>query len=51
MLFVLKPKKFCKPEQREDNFYKFRWAKVSLALSRRSGLFQLKMVASKKVKK
>ena len=43
-------KKFCKPEQKEDNFYNLSMGRVSLAMSWRSGSFQLKMVANKKVK-
>ena len=39
--------KFCKPEQMEDNFP---WGRVSLARSWRSGSFQLKTVAHKKIK-
>ena len=51
MFFVLKLKeKFCKPEQTEDNSYNLPMGNVSLAMSWRSGSFQLKTVANKKVK-
>ena len=51
MFFVLNLKeKFCKPEQTEDNSYNFPMGNVSLAMSWRSGSFQLKTVANKKVK-
>ena len=43
-------KKFCKLEQSEDNSYNLPWVRVSLAMSWRSGSFQLKSVQTKKVK-
>ena len=51
MLFVLKPKEIlCEPEQREDNSQNLPIGRMSLAMSWRSGSFQLKTVANKKVK-
>ena len=41
MLFVLKPKTFCKPDQREDNSQNVPMGRMSLAMSWRSGSFQL----------
>ena len=42
--------KFCKPEQREDNSQNLPMGRMSLAMSRRPGSFQLKTVLNKKVK-
>ena len=42
--------KFCKLEQRKITLKIFPWGRMSLAMSWRSGSFQLKTVANKKVK-
>ena len=42
--------KFCEPEQREDNSSNLPMGRMSLAMSWRSGSFQLKTVANKEVK-
>ena len=43
-------KRFCKPEQREDNSKNLPMGRMSLAISWRSDSFQLKTVANKKSK-